>query len=280
MSLTCCLILAAVIGQRPATDFSFDFRGGKPLPQELSLFGPDVEKYAEQELDGLRIRPPTAGKISSGWGVVLRFTFTGDFEITGGYEILTMERPTRGTGAGVALNALPSLGSRKLALLGRLRFVGDEQVFTAAATNKDEPGEGQWNSVPAATRAGRLRLKRTGTKLHYLVTDSLDSPFREIAAFEFGGEDLSMVRFVANNSGSPTVVDVRLVDLKASGTLIPQKTLEEIAGGLPLMLTVAGIAALVLIIVGVRWSRRRRTTAGGLPDTTPSGQEGQNEPRR
>jgi hypothetical protein len=267
--MTACLVLAATLGQPTTVDFSHDFRGGKTLPRELSLFGPDAEKFVEQEPEGLRVRPPTAGKITGGWGVVLRYTFTGDFEVTGSYELVILERPTKGVGAGVALNALPTLGARKFTKVGRFRYVGDEEVFNAEFLNKDNQKESRWNSVPATTRAGQLQLKRTGSVMHYLANDAPGGPLREFAAFEFGGEDLSMVRFIANNNGSPTAVDVRLLDLKVTGRLIPQKALEDVkAAGVPLALIAAGVVAAVLIAAGVRLGLRRRAAAGSDPSVT------------
>ncbi|HEX4592603.1 MAG TPA: hypothetical protein VH120_21950 [Gemmataceae bacterium] len=272
MSTTLCLcgfaqgylLLAAALGQPTTADFSHDFRGGKPLPNELSLFGPDAERHVEQEPEGLRVRPPTAGKITGGWGVVLRYTFTGDFEVTGSYELVTLEQPTKGVGAGVALNALPTLGARKFTKVGRFRYVGDDEVFNAEFLNKDDQKQSRWNSVPATTRAGQLQLKRNGSVMHYLANDAPGGPLREFAVFEYGGEDLSMVRFIANNNGSPTVVDVRLLDMKVAGRLIPQKTLEDVkAAGVPLALIVAGVVAVVLIAAGVRLGLRRRAAAGG-----------------
>ena len=59
------LVLAALLpGQEPSADFSFDFRGGKPLPSALSLFPrPDGDKVVKLENEGLHVTAPTHGQL-------------------------------------------------------------------------------------------------------------------------------------------------------------------------------------------------------------------------
>lgn len=247
------LFLAMLLPADPAaSEFSYDFRGGNPVPPEMKLFGPDADLVVSPGPDGLRITPPTAGRQSRGWGIALRFTFTGDFEVTARYELLALERPTQGGGAGVALNALPTQDSGKFTKIGRFIHADGENFFKAELTDRDQPKNSQWNAIPAATMDGQLRLARTGSVMHYLVTDAPTGPFREIAAWEYGTEHLSMVRFIANNHGSPTAVDVRLLDLKAVGAFVPHQTLGGATAWAWLIAVVGLPVGLLLIAIGRR----------------------------
>jgi Protein of unknown function (DUF1583) len=261
MSINSLALLAVLLPTQPAPpNFYYDFRGGKPLPAELKLFGPDAETVVMPESEGLRITLPTAGRQTRGWGIALRYTFTGDFEVTASYELLTLDRPTKGVGAGVALNALPTQASSKFTKIGRFVHADGENLFKAELTDKEQPAINQWNAIPASTRAGQLRLARTGSVMHYQVTDAPGGKFREVAAWEYGTEDLSMVRFIANNNGSPTAVDVRLLDLKVVGSFIPHQTLGP-QDGIWLAFLVGVPVAILLIAAGKRWAVARKLRA-------------------
>ena len=73
------------------------------LHPSLSLFGPNAGDAVKAEVQGLRLTLPTNGRQTYGWGVVANFGMSGDFEVTADYELLAVDRPKRGSGAGVAL---------------------------------------------------------------------------------------------------------------------------------------------------------------------------------
>ena len=134
------LVLTLVPGQEPATDFAHDFRGGRALPSSLSLMGPDVDEVITREVEGLRIKLPTDGRQTKGWGVRARFTLSGDFEVTGSYELITVDPPTKGNGVGVALNLAPDGQRLKFAKIGRFLRMKDSVVVAET-----------WNREPTVT---------------------------------------------------------------------------------------------------------------------------------
>lgn len=260
------LVLAALCqGQARDGDFHHDFRDGKPLPEKLTLFGVNAEEYVKPEVGGLRITPPPDGKQTFGWGVAGRFTLSGDFEVTGTYELITTDPPTQGGGVGVALNLEHG---KKFAKIGRFRrsWDGDQYV---AESRVGIPDQFRAQHEPTQTRTGQLRFVRKGTTLHFLVADAPGAEFREILQTEFGDEDLDMVRFIANNNKSPTALDVRLLDLTIrSGKLVPAKDFDLSKAGLVQALLVGLLATLVLVSIGVwiyTWRRRRAKTADAVP---------------
>src|SRR4051794_8932466 len=88
----------------PLTDLYQDFRHKRPLHDSLKLVGPDVEEAITAEEEGLRI---TLGATRKGhWPVEVTtdFPLSGDFEVTGTYELLSARRPTKGYGVGVHMN--------------------------------------------------------------------------------------------------------------------------------------------------------------------------------
>jgi Protein of unknown function (DUF1583) len=272
------LFFTILLPSQPATgNFYHDFRSGKPLPTELTLFGPNAAQVVKSEEGGLHVTPPPNGQLTGGWGVALKFALTGDFEVTGTYEFLSAAPPLNGAGCGVALNALPVLNGRKFTKLGRFLRMDEGNIYVAEFWNKDQPNTARRTGAPTETRAGKLRLARNGSVMHYLVADTPNGEFREIAAWEFGPEDLSMVRFIVNNNGSPTAVEARLVDLKVTGAQAPLSVNREMPANqetaadpqpksrTSLMLMWGLLAAALLIAVGVRVVMRRRVAAIEVP---------------
>jgi hypothetical protein len=257
------VLVAAASPAQPETETHYyDFRGGQPLSPELKLFGPATESVVVPKPGGLRITLPTDGVRSLGWGVALRYTLTGDFEATANYELLTLQSPTAGVGAGVALNALPSAHSTKFTKVGRFMHTDGLNYFNAELSDKENPRINEFNGVPAAANSGRLRLTRTGSTMHYFVADP-GNAFREIAAWNYGTEDLGMVRFVAKNNGSPTAVDVLLLDLTVIGKSIPHRTVQ--AKDVVLLILIVGLPAAYLLIASAM-RRARAADPRPLPD--------------
>ena len=155
-------------------------------------------------------------------------------------------------------NALPTQDSGKFTKIGRFIHADGENFFKAELTDRDQPKNSQWNAIPAATMDGQLRLARTGSVMQYWVTHAPTGPFREIAAWEYGTRHLSMVRFIANNHGSPTAVDVRLLDLKAVGAFVPHQTLGGATAWAWLIAVVGLPVGLLLIAIGRRLAGRKR----------------------
>jgi hypothetical protein len=269
--LTSSVVAFAVLtaGSPPAENY-YDFRGGKPLPPELTRFGPNAEDVVKSEAEGLHVTLPTDGQQTNGWGVALRYTFTGDFEVTGSYELLSVAPPLKGAGAGVALNAMPAPDAKKFAKIGRFVRMDEGNIYVAETWNKGQAKDYHRMAAPTAAQTGMVRLSRRGSVLHYLAADGFGGEFHEIGAWEFGSEDLSMVRFIVNNNGSPTPVEARLLDLRVTADVKPLATepvavvvsAEKPNATFPLAWVLGLVAAALLIATGIRLVVRRRGAEG------------------
>jgi len=257
-------VLASLVpGQQPATDFEQDFRGGEPVHPSLSLFGAAADEVVKVEPAGLRITLPTNGRQTYGWGVVGNFGLSGDFEVTAGYELLTVDRPVRGSGAGVALNLQPDEQRSKWAKIGRFVRPDGKACYAAECwTKKKSPKHYHQRFVPTDARGGKLRLERKESLLRFLAADAPGDAFQEILRVDFGPEDMSMVRFIANNNSSPTAVDARLLNLKVrSGNLIEAPALDMSKAWLPAVLLVFLLLGLAGFGLFMWWHRQRRPGA-------------------
>src|SRR5438552_11304633 len=96
--------LAALLQGQPAVDLHHDFRGAQAWPAFLKLIGPRADDFAKLEPEGLRITLPAIRKPAAPVGVRLKSHLAGDFEITGGFEVLSAEIPPRGEGITISLN--------------------------------------------------------------------------------------------------------------------------------------------------------------------------------
>jgi serine/threonine protein kinase len=211
---TALLFVAAPEAPPGLHEFYHDFRGGGPLPTELALEGGDADEMAHPEAGGLRVTMPATRRRSGPVGVATTFPVTGDFEITGTYELLSADQPPRGNGVGVALNIATDPDLDHFAKLGRFRRLQNGHVFVMESWNGRQHRAYRNDFVPTEVRTGQLRLAREGSTLRYLVNDEPGGEFRALSRAEFPADDLTLCRFVVNNSGSPAGVDARLLDLR------------------------------------------------------------------
>lgn len=279
MTLTQSFVVLAALcqGQAGGADFHHDFRDGKPLPANLTLFGVNPDEFVKPEVGGLRITPPPDGKQTWGWGVAGRFTLSGDFEVTATYEIITADPPTKGGGVGVALNLEPDVNKKKFAKVGRFRRMRDGDVYIVES-RVGIPELYKATSELTQTLTGQLRLVRKGAMLQFLVADAPGAEFREILQTEFGAEDLDMVRFIANNNSSPTALDARLLDLTIrSGNLVPAKDFDLSKAGLVQGLLLGLLATLALVSIGVWIYARRKRRAKAADAVATADQPGETE---
>jgi hypothetical protein len=216
------VILAEITrGAGEPLEYYHDFRG-RPLPPELTFFNAEEGKFFNVEPEGLRITIPKGW--SHPWGGVgfrTAFGFAGDFEVTLTMELLEAESPPSGYGVGVCLYvAKPETTGG--ATIARLVRAGDNQVVLWDLADTPEAAEPRHEegTFPSTDKAGRLRLKRTGTTLHYLWAPGIEgNAFEEIHQCEFGNDDIVRVRLAALTGRQPCGVDVRLVDFRVRGGL-------------------------------------------------------------
>jgi serine/threonine protein kinase/predicted RNA-binding Zn-ribbon protein involved in translation (DUF1610 family) len=205
--------------------FSYDFRG-RPVPAELTVVGDDGGQFVRTEPEGLRISLPGNREKPAGVALTAPFVIQGDMDITATFQILKAEEPDARAsfGVGVMLRA-DKAESREWATLARLaRPQGRQVVFwDRAVPGPDGRPRMEAGEEPATATSGRLRLKRTGTTLHYLWTpDTEGDQFQEVHQCEFGAEDLTGVQVAAATARQARALDVRLIDLRIrNGGLAP-----------------------------------------------------------
>ena len=194
-----------------------DFRGKKPLVDELKLVAPDLDEAIPEDA-GLRITLPKTRKAKWPTSVRMTFPLAGDFEITATYEILAIDMAPGGP-VGIAFNLMTLNGEQRFAKFGRFQHpqLGSTYLLEQPA-----------HAEPTEAKSGQLRLICEGSKLRYLVADGPTKQFREIHAREYTADDLETVRIGANNNGFPAGIDVRLVDLRIRyGTVVPVQQIVE-----------------------------------------------------
>jgi RNA polymerase sigma factor (sigma-70 family) len=241
-----------------------DFRGKKPLIDELKLVGQDCDELCKPENEGLRITLPAERPDKQPVGVRLQFPLSGDFEITATYESLSSV-PASGPGAwqaGVALNlSVANDYSKPFAKIGRFSLPQRGNRFVVETWNKEKPNQQFWKEYPAPSRTGKLRMVREGSTLSYQAADGPGDDFREIHKGEYSADDVAIVRFAL--AGHPVRVDARLIDLRIRyGAPIPadvptppaRGTKERSGGWLAASLLIGGfLLALLVAVVGARW---------------------------
>jgi hypothetical protein len=217
---------------QPRKEFYQDFRGGRPLPPALKLVGPDADAVARPEPEGLRLTLPATRPVNQPVGVATTFAVSGDFEITGTFELLSAERPANGYGVGVSLSIADSEARNKFAKVARALLVRGGSVFHSECWDGGPGKNHEVRTKPTESRLGQLRLVRKGPGLRYLAADGLGGDFQEIfSQDQFGTDDMGLVLLVVTDSGRPgNAIDARLVDFKIrAADLIP----DPVAGAAP-----------------------------------------------
>jgi hypothetical protein len=209
---------AGLLGQaEPApTEIYQDFRGNKPLSPFLTLVGPDADSVIKREEGGLRITLPPNRKQPPWEGVGVRSTqpLSGDFEVTGTFELLSERMPTA-LDMGVALNVGARLyDNNQFARVGRFLHPTAGHVYTGEYWIRGSLPPPKAVTVQATGRIGQLRIVRRGSTLSLQIADGLGEDFREICSGEFSAEELEVVQFWVNNRGNAEGIDARLLDFR------------------------------------------------------------------
>jgi serine/threonine protein kinase len=270
-------------GQGPRKEFYQDFRGGQRLHPALNLIGPDADQVSKPEAEGLRIALPATRPVNHPVEVATTFALSGDFEVTGTYELLSADQPVKGYGVGVSLNIADNDDRKTFAKVARAMVVQGGSVFQSEYWTSEPRKDYQVRTKPTGSRVGQLRLVRTGSSLRCLAADGLGGDFEEIFSQDpFVTEDMAHVRFVVADSGTPgNAVDARLVDLKVRATnLIPDPTSGTAAAvepggksGSKGWVAAAGtLVLLILLSLAVWLAVRRLRRTGKAPAPGPEGE--------
>jgi serine/threonine protein kinase len=259
------------LGEMPAR-FRQDFRAPDANHPLLRTIGEGVE----WEPAGVRLRQPGNQGVLRATGIAPYFQIQGDFEITASYEILHVDRPTTGYGVGVSVyaaldpdtNDAVSL-ARRLMPDGRTLFMSDRMTPIA-----DEPNRlrHQVKTFPSTALTGKLRLRREGSMLHFLVAEGDNPEFVEVDELEFSKEEVRFFQISGNAGNSTAGFDIRVLDLAVRADKLPgapeiaadgSATAEQNPGGKRWLLAgaVVGLAITLTSVLGVWLRARRRQTA-------------------
>lgn len=262
-----------------------DFRNKAPLRPEFRLEGPDLETVATPEDAGFRVKLPKTRKDTRNVQMAPTFIITGDFEITGAYEIISADLPTDGWGVGVSISLADTFDLHKFLKIGRFMRPNTGSVFMAEYWTK---GADDWKGpqLPTNVLSGQLRIVREGTAVRSQVTEGPGQEF--VTIFEkadFGAEALPHLRFLVSTGNKPGYgVDARLVDLRVRyGNVGPDKAADDPVAPVPiapmkaepgsrlaLLLALGLMLTLTLaIMVGLIFYLRRQRSEPTSPDADP-----------
>jgi hypothetical protein len=239
-----------------AEEIGQDFRGKPYDPELFRPTGPGANTSIGFDSQGLRIVLPREHGMKPAVGIVLNTGVKGDFEITMEFEVVEVEKPQVGNGAGPTIWITMVSPTNEAATTGWHRQPDDKSVFFwhRASTPIGEERVHHGGSNPTEHRSGKLRLARSGAILAYLVAEGQSDSFREIDQFELGENDVDTVRFAADNGGSPTLVDVRIQAVKIIADALGEPTpLPPPSSRWPLWLGVG----VILAAGGAYWFWRR-----------------------
>jgi hypothetical protein len=220
------VLLALCSTPARAEEIAYDFRGQPYDGQQFRPTGSNHGKVVQSEPRGLRITLPADHVNKQPVGLALATGVRGDFEITMDFEILQVDTPTAGYGAGVSIYIASVAPTQDAATIARIVRPDGAQIYNFHHATTPADGKRQHRSEFLHTQVpfNKLRLVRTGTNLIYQFAQGDSNVFQDAHEVELGTEDLETVRFAADNGGSPTLVDVRIkaVNIKADEFGMPR----------------------------------------------------------
>jgi serine/threonine-protein kinase len=254
----------------------FDFREGLDKYPALSLRGPEADAVTKTDARGLRIQLPAQRRDASPVSLELPHRLRGDFDISLGYELLAVGTPVPEFGAGIKLQLWLDTPSYLSVLISRSKKPAREDFGSHRIVKNHNDTDTYLNNVHAkATRpSGRLRLKRTGSQLMYLVAEE-GAEFKLLQTVDIGTADVHKLRADGHTMYKPIALDARLTDLVVEANQFPNglpsaQTPDSTAASAKARprawLTAALIAVLVIVLLagvclGVRAHMTRRPQA-------------------
>lgn len=240
---------------------------GEPLPVELKPYQVEDDAHLKSERDGLRIAlPDTYLHPIGGVGIRTTFAMRGDFDAIVAIELVDVETPSTGGGAGIGL----AIESGTIGVQLR-RHIGSGGKHWLAAITKDKGLKQTF--FPCTEKLLRLRLRREGEIVHYLWAPGVaDGEFQEIHRYPLGTEPIDQVRVFAFNNQVPCKVDVLVHELSIQGVDPTQRPApgERALSRLWLVAVVVLVAGLLAAFVIIGFVvRRRRSLASATSNKAP-----------
>jgi hypothetical protein len=251
-----CLAIVLVPMAALGEEFYQDFRGGAPLHPAVGTFGGDAARHMKPESAGLRLSlSATPGEEE--FGVSPRFRISGDFEVTVAYEVLAVDKPKSGWGAGLKVwGQIGGSDFEAINMAHRLCSDGKEQVVALFS----RPGSGgkrvfDQKTRETTVRKGQLRVARRSSEVTFLATKGENDEFQELHRVEARTDDLPALRIMASAGGTPTAVNVRLLDLRITADRLGGAARPPERRGIGWL--VACVVGVIVVASGV-WAWRKR----------------------
>lgn len=227
----------------------------------LMLTGTKLGNLASVTRSGLRVRLPSGQPSIPPVGIITIFRIEGDFEIEGGYQMLSKDRPESGSGAGISLYLEFADRDRSAFTVARYLhptngdcFVTHRSVTTGGKRTYDT------NTAHATATYGRLRLTRSGTTLSFSVADGRQG-YREIRSEDVGPWPVQLVRVAVENGRGKTAVDAILTDFRARASAFPTEPLVAPSDSIRWWLVPLALGMAVIAVLAWRWRSRHRARA-------------------
>ncbi len=205
-----------------------DFRKSQTLHPSLKLWGAeDKAELSRFEAEGFRVTLPAHRPVNWPVEVATTFALSGDFEVTGTYELLSATRPDKGYGVGITLDIADSRNRKKFAKIARCLLPKKGSVFQSEYWVNGPHHDYRQKTKPTLSRIGKLRVVRTGESLRCLAADGLGGDFQEFLAIkQFGRDVMGYALLGVMDSGSPGFA----VDAALAGLQGPRRQLCSQAG--------------------------------------------------
>jgi hypothetical protein len=225
-----------------------DFRG-RPLPPEIRVSGPEKAAFIRPEPEGLRVTLPKDRYDLGAVKFDLVTAVKGDCEVTATLDILEAEEPPDELGVGVFL------AINQAVRVGRMTGTAGQQAIVWERWRlPDGSRDYRGRDFACPDKARRLQLKRTGEDVHFLWSPSAKgNDLREIGQCEFGDQDVTLVRLIAQTGQRPCRLDVRFVDLRVAG---PSVALGHWRPWLPAAIGVGGLIVIAALVAVRRRMRK------------------------
>lgn len=203
------------VADRPDQRLKLEFRSNQAHNRLIgSIAGTATGSELISTEQGLNVMLSRVADAPATQGVEVKVNLEGDFEIAASYQILELDNPGGGHGAGVTL-VVGDTGNR-WASLQRIRKSDGANVYVVHRA-LPQAGAGHVHMAEtqdtSATR-GQLCLRRIGETLLYSVAEEDATQLRQIGSLIFSKSGISMIRFGAQNGEYPTRVRIRLTDME------------------------------------------------------------------
>jgi hypothetical protein len=195
----------------------WDFREGLDRQNMGLMTGGAGDTVCRATPEGIRCTIPPGDDQVKYCGVTLNFGLRGDFQITARYQIFSLPKGEPACFPGLKISIWDA--NEEWAQMVRQHLYETGDIFNA---HHKEPGapHGSIERVPTTATSGRLRLRRTGTTLHYLFAIDDSDEFVELYAVDFSPDDVTRVHLAAQMGGSLTGIDMIWHDVQIEADVV------------------------------------------------------------